>query len=224
MFRCCSLETSHPCLLPQSPKVCSVRDTCTPMFIAALFIITRTWKQPRCPSADEWIRKLWYIYTMECYSAIKNNSFELVLMRWMKLEPIVQCEVSQKDKEQIDSLRTGFVSGALWVSWKEVKVLAIQFCLTLCDPMDPASSVHGIFPARILEWVIIPFSRGSSQPKDLTHVSWITGRFFTVWAMRHLNSVYKMVIRKKEREKESLLWLLPHTIQDESEKSKFWWT
>ena len=58
------------------------RDTSTPMFIAELFIIARTWKQPRCPSADEWIRKLWYIYTMEYYSAIKKNTFESVLMRW----------------------------------------------------------------------------------------------------------------------------------------------
>ena len=70
-----------------------------PMFIEALFIIARTWKQPRCPSADEWIRKLWYIYSMEYYSAVKKNSFESVLMRWMKLEPIIQSEVSQKDKE-----------------------------------------------------------------------------------------------------------------------------
>ena len=61
----------------------SERDTCTAMFIAALFLIARTWKQPRCPSADEWIRKLWYIYTMEYYSAIKNNTFESVLMRWI---------------------------------------------------------------------------------------------------------------------------------------------
>ena len=74
------------------------RDTCTPMFIAALFVIARTWKQPRCPSADEWIRKLWHIYTMEYYSAIKKNSFESVLMRGMKLETIIQSEVSQKDK------------------------------------------------------------------------------------------------------------------------------
>jgi len=72
------------------------RDTCIPVFIAALFIIARTWKQPRCPSAEEWIRKLWYIYTMEYYSAIKKNTFESVLMRWMKLEPIIQSEVSQK--------------------------------------------------------------------------------------------------------------------------------
>ena len=64
------------------------KHTCTPMFTAALFIIARTWKQPRCPSADEWIRKRWYIYTMEYYSAIKNNTFGSVLMGWMKLEPI----------------------------------------------------------------------------------------------------------------------------------------
>ena len=74
------------------------------MFIAALFVIARTWKQPRCPSADEWTRKLWYIYTMEYYSAIKKNSFESVLMRWMKLEPIVQSEVSQKDKDHYNIL------------------------------------------------------------------------------------------------------------------------
>ena len=61
-------------------------------------------KQPRCPSADEWIKKLWYIYTMEYYSAIKNNSFESVLMRWMKLKPIIQSEVSQKDKDQYSIL------------------------------------------------------------------------------------------------------------------------
>ena len=71
------------------------------MFIAALFIIARTWKQPRCPSADEWIR---YIYTMKYYSAIKKNSFESVLIRWMKLEPIIQTEVSQKDKEHYSIL------------------------------------------------------------------------------------------------------------------------
>ena len=70
------------------------------MFIAALFIIARTWKQPRCPSADEWIRKLWHIHMVEYYSAIKKNAFVSVLMRWMKLEPIIQSEVSQKEKHQ----------------------------------------------------------------------------------------------------------------------------
>ena len=74
------------------------------MFITALFIIARTWKQPRCPSADEWIRKLWYIYRMEYYSAIKKNTFESVLMRWMKLESIIQSEVSQKEKHQYSIL------------------------------------------------------------------------------------------------------------------------
>ena len=81
-------------------KTRTERDTCTPMFITALFIIARTWKQPRCPSVDEWIIKQWYIYTMEYYSAIKKNTFESVLMRWMKLEPIIQSEVSQ-EKTQI---------------------------------------------------------------------------------------------------------------------------
>ena len=76
------------------------RDTCTPMFIAALFTTAGTRKQPRCPSADEWIRKRWYIYTMEYYSAIKKNTFESVLMRWMKLELIIQSEVSQKEKDK----------------------------------------------------------------------------------------------------------------------------
>ena len=68
------------------------------MFAAAPFIIARTWKQPRCPSADEWIKKLWYIYTMEYYSAIIRDIFEYVLMRWMKLEPIIHSEVSQKEE------------------------------------------------------------------------------------------------------------------------------
>ena len=74
------------------------------MFIAALFIIARTWKQPRCPSADEWIRKLWYIYTMEFYSAIKKNAFESVLMRRMKLELIIHSEVCQNEKHQYSIL------------------------------------------------------------------------------------------------------------------------
>ena len=74
------------------------------MFIAALFIIARTWKQLRCPSADEWIRSLWYIYTIEYFSVIKKNIFESVLMRWMKLKPIIQSEVSQKGKHEYSIL------------------------------------------------------------------------------------------------------------------------
>ena len=75
------------------------------MFIAALFTIARTWKQPRCPSTDEWIKKLWYIYTMEYNLAIKRNAFESVLMRWMNLELIMQSEVSQKEKDKYRNLK-----------------------------------------------------------------------------------------------------------------------
>ena len=95
-------------IYPEEIKI--EKDTCTPMFIAALFTVARTWEQPRCPLADEWIRscsiirKLWCIYTMEYYSAIKKNSFESVLMRWMRLEPIIQSEVSQKEKHQYSIL------------------------------------------------------------------------------------------------------------------------
>ena len=75
------------------------------MFTAALFTIARTWKQqPRCTSADKWVRKLWYIYTVEYYSAIKRNTFESVLMRWM--EPIIQSEVSQRKKTPIQYINT----------------------------------------------------------------------------------------------------------------------
>ena len=79
------------------------RDTCTPMFTAALFTITRARKQPRCPSADKWMRKLWYMYTVEYYSAIKKNAFASVPMRWMKLEPIIQ---SKSEKETPNSILT----------------------------------------------------------------------------------------------------------------------
>ena len=85
-------------IYPEETKI--ERDTCIPLFTAALFTIAGTWKQPRCPSTDEWIKKLWYIYTMEYYSAIKRNTFESVLMRWMKLEPIIQSKVSQKEKDK----------------------------------------------------------------------------------------------------------------------------
>ena len=80
------------------------RDTYTPMFIAAPFTIPRTWKQPKRLSADKWIRKFRYTYIMEYYSVIKKNVFESVLMRWMKLEPIIQSEAGQKEKHQYSIL------------------------------------------------------------------------------------------------------------------------
>ena len=93
-------DPAIPLLGIDSEETKSERDTCIPLFTAALFTIARTWKQPRCPLTDEWMKKLWYIYTMEHYSAIKRNAFESVLRRWMNLEPIIQNEVSQKEKDK----------------------------------------------------------------------------------------------------------------------------
>ena len=70
------------------------------MFTAALFTIVRSWKQPKCPSTDEWIKKLWYIYTMEYYSAIKRNEIESIVETWLDLETVIQREVSQKEKNK----------------------------------------------------------------------------------------------------------------------------
>ena len=81
-------------IYPEEAK--TEKDTCIPLFTEALLTIARTRKQSRCPLTNEWIKKLWYIYTKEYYSVIKRNTFESVLMRWMNLEPIIQSEVSQK--------------------------------------------------------------------------------------------------------------------------------
>ena len=97
-------DPATPLLGIQTEETRTERDMYTPVLLTALFTIARTWKQPRCPSADEWIRKLWYAYTVEYYSAIKKNAFESVLMRWMKLERIIQNEVSQKEKHQYNTL------------------------------------------------------------------------------------------------------------------------
>ena len=75
------------------------------MFIAALFIIARTWKEHKCLSTDEWIKKMWHIYTMECYSAIKRNETELFVVRWMDLETVIQSEVSQEEKNKYCMLK-----------------------------------------------------------------------------------------------------------------------
>ena len=93
-------DPTIPVLGIYTKEIIIEKDTCTPVFIAALFTIARTWKQLRCPSTDEWRKKQWYIYTMEYYSVIKRNSFESALMRWMTPEPIIQSEVSQKEKSQ----------------------------------------------------------------------------------------------------------------------------
>ena len=74
------------------------------MCIAALFTIARTWKQPKCPSSDEWIKTMWHIYTMEYYSAIKRNEMEVFVMRWIELESVIQSEVSQKEKNKYSML------------------------------------------------------------------------------------------------------------------------
>ena len=91
-------DPAIPLLGIHHEEIRTEKDTGIPIFTVALFKIARTWKQRRCPSTDEWIKKLWYIYTMEYYSAIKRNTFESVLMRWMNLESVIQTEVRQKEK------------------------------------------------------------------------------------------------------------------------------
>ena len=80
------------------------KETCTTMFTAALFTIARTWKKPKCPSTDEWIKKMWHIYKVEYYSIIKRNKIELFVVRWMDLESVTQSEVSQKEKNKYHML------------------------------------------------------------------------------------------------------------------------
>jgi len=91
------------------------KDTCSTMFIAALFIIARSWKEPRCPSTEEWIQKMWYIYTMEYYSAIKNNAFMKFIGKWLELENIILSEVtqSQKNTHDMHSLISGYLPKCL---------------------------------------------------------------------------------------------------------------
>ena len=88
----------------------SKKETCSTMFIAALFIIARSWKEHRCPSTEEWIKKMWYIYTMEYYSAITKNEFTKFLAKWLDLEGIILSEVTQSQKNSNDmySLISGY--------------------------------------------------------------------------------------------------------------------
>ena len=86
---------------PENVPICN-KSTCSTVFIAALFIIAISWKEPRCPSTEEWIPKMWYIYTMEYYSAIKKNEFMKFLGKWMDLEGIILSEVTQSQKNTHD--------------------------------------------------------------------------------------------------------------------------
>ena len=94
-------DPAIPLLGMYPEKTMIQKESCTKIFIAALFTIARTWKQPKCPTTGEWIKKMCHIYTMEYYSAIKRNETELFAERWMDLESVIQSEVSQKDKKQI---------------------------------------------------------------------------------------------------------------------------
>ena len=91
-------DTAIPLLGIYPEKNIIQKDSCTTMFIAALFTIARTWKQPKCPSTDEWIKKMWHIYTVEYYSAIKRNEIEFFVVRWMDLEGIMLVSQTEKDK------------------------------------------------------------------------------------------------------------------------------
>jgi hypothetical protein len=105
-------DTAIPLLgiYPEDAPTCN-KDTCSTMFIAALFIIAKSWKEPRCPSTEEWIQKMWYIYTMEYYSAIYlKNEFMKFLGKWMDLEDVILSEVtqSQKNTHDMHSLISGY--------------------------------------------------------------------------------------------------------------------
>ena len=96
-------------IYPKDAEPCH-KDMCSSMFIAALFVIARTWKQPKCPSTKKWIRKMWYIYTMEYYTAEKNNDILKFAGKWMELENIILSEITQiqKDNYHMYSLIGGF--------------------------------------------------------------------------------------------------------------------
>ena len=93
------------------------KESCTKMFVAALFTIATTWKQPKCPSTDEWVKKIWHMYTMEYYSAIKWNETELFVLRWMDLETVIQSEVSHKEKQ------IPYANTYIWNLKKEKKIV-----------------------------------------------------------------------------------------------------
>ena len=99
-----SSDPGIPLLGIYPEKIIIQKDSCTTMFIAALYTIARTWKQPKCPWTDEWIKKMWHIYTMEYYSAIKRKKIESFVETWLDLETVIQSEVSQKEKNKYHML------------------------------------------------------------------------------------------------------------------------
>ena len=96
-------------IYPEGSPACN-KDTCSTMFIAALFIIAGSWKESKCPSTEEWIQKMWYIYTMEYYTAIRNNEFMKFLCKWVELEKVILSEVTQSEKSThgMHSLISGY--------------------------------------------------------------------------------------------------------------------
>ena len=137
--------------------------TCIPMFIAALFRITRTWKQPRCLSTDEWIKKMLYIYIMDYYSPIKRNEFESVLVRWMNLVPVIQSEVSQKEKSKYCMLRHTY-------GIPQIFNLPLAFPkVSLVRGLESSSESNkfrNCFLGSV--WLAKPFSSMSFNPMDFT--------------------------------------------------------
>ena len=93
-------DPAIPLLSIYPEKTIIQKDACTPVFTAALFTIARTWKPPKCPSTEEWIKKMWYIYTVEYYSAIKKNEIMPFTATWMDLEIIILSKVNQKEKDK----------------------------------------------------------------------------------------------------------------------------
>ena len=93
-------DPANPLLGIYLEKTIIQKESCSKLFIAALCTIARTGKQPKCPSTDEWIKKMWHIYTMEYCSAIRRNEIELFAVRWMDLESVIQSEVNQKEKNK----------------------------------------------------------------------------------------------------------------------------
>ena len=153
--------------------------TKTWMFIVTLFIIAKTWKQPRCPSVGEWIDKLQSIQTTEYYSVlIKKEKLSCYEKIWRNFKCILLGE-----RNQSGDFPGGPMAKTKCSQCRESESEVSQLWPTLCNPMDcslPYSSVHGIFQARILQWVTNSFPRGSSQPRDQTQVSCIAGRLLAI--------------------------------------------